>query len=210
MIARTLCLLAVLPLQAGLARADDPKSDIPVPPTTSAPATTKAPATTPAATSTSLLSSTEVLLSTVMQEHQSSFSGLGLRGRIKVPQLIEGFTVMPSIEYWRNQSTIQTFDIQTVRKDATLAAILRYDWKHEGWAPYAGAGWGVHFMSSEVNAPVLGLNDASDSTIKGALEALGGVSFGLAGRLGNVIELEYHHLPGEAQLKLNWGLSIAF
>jgi len=204
-IARTLCLLAVLPLRAGLAHAADPT---PVPKATS-PSATATPATS-ASTSTSLLSGMDVMLSTVMQQHQSSFSGLGLRGRIKVPQLIEGFTVMPSIQYWRNQSTIQTFDIKTVRKDATMAAILRYDWKHEGWQPYAGAGWGVHFLSSEVDAPILGLNDASDSTIKGALEALGGISFGLAGRLGNVIELEYHHLPGEAQLKFNWGLSIAF
>jgi hypothetical protein len=205
-IARTLCLLAVLPLQAGLAHAADSK---PTPGATTTPSATAAP-TTSASTSGSLLSGMDVMLSTVMQQHQSSFSGLGLRGRIKVPQLIEGFTVMPSIQYWRNQSTIQKFDIQTVRKDATMAAILRYDWKHEGWQPYAGAGWGVHFLSSEVDAPILGLNDASDSTIKGALEALGGISFGLAGRLGNVIELEYHHLPGEAQLKFNWGLSIDF
>jgi len=203
-IARMLCLLAVLPLRAGPAHAADPT---PVPPTS--PSATATPAT-GASTSTSLLSGMDVMLSTVMQQHQSSFSGLGLRGRIKVPQLIEGFTVMPSIQYWRNQSTIQSFDIQTVRKDATMAAILRYDWKHEGWQPYAGAGWGVHFLSSEVNAPILGLNDASESTIKGALEALGGISFGLAGRLGNVIELEYHHLPGQAQLKFNWGLSVAF
>ena len=200
-IARMLCLLAILPLPAGLARAADAATP-PTPPTTATSTT--------ASTSTSLFTGTEVLLSTVMQQHQSSFSGLGLRGRVRVPQLIEGFSVMPAIEYWRNQSTIQTFDITTVRKDATMAAILRYDWKHEGWQPYVGAGWGVHFLSSEVDAPVLGLNDASDSSINGALEALGGISFGLAGKLGNVIELEYHHLPGQAQLKFNWGLSIAF
>jgi len=200
-IARTLCLLAVLSLPAGLARAA----------TTTAPAPpTPTPAATSTSSSTGLLTGTEILLSTVMQQHQSSFSGLGLRGRIKVPQLIEGFSVMPALEYWRNQSTIQHFDIQTVRKDATMAAILRYDWKREGFSPYAGAGWGLHFLSNEVDAPVLGLNDASDSTIKGALEALGGISFGLAGRLGNVVELEYHHLPGQSQLKFNWGLSIAF
>jgi hypothetical protein len=157
-----------------------------------------------------MLTSMEAMSSTVMQRHQSSFSGIGLRGRIRVPQLIAGFSVMPSIEYWRNQSTIQAFGIQSTRKDASLVGLMRYDFRKEGWQPYAGLGLGVHFLSNEVNAPSLGLDHASDSLIKGGIAALGGVSFGLAGRLGNLIELEYHQLSDESQLKFNWGLSISF
>ena len=157
-----------------------------------------------------LVSSVEVVSSTVMQRHQSSFSGLGLRGRVKLPQLIDGFSAMPTIEYWRNQSTIQDFGIQSTRKDASLAGVLRYDFKRQGWQPYVGAGLGLHFMSNEVNAPTLGLDHKSVSTVKGGLEALGGISFGLAGRLGNLVELEYHQLSDDSQLKFNWGLSVSF
>src|SRR5207253_1350537 len=159
---------------------------------------------------TGMLTSVEAMSSTIMQRHQSSFSGLGLRGRVKVPQLIQGFTVMPTLEYWRNQSTIQTFGIQSTRKDASMAGVLRYDFRRQGWQPYVGVGFGIHFLSSEVNAPSLGLDHASDSVIKGGLEGLGGVSFGLAGKLGNLIELEYHQLSDQSQLKFNWGLSVAF
>lgn len=179
-IARMLCLLAALVSLAAVAHADG------------------------------MLTSVEAMSSTVMQRHQSSFSGLGLRGRIKLPQLIEGFSLMPGIEYWRNQSTIQTFGIQSTRKDASLGAMLRYDFKRQGWQPYVGAGLGMHFLSSEVNAPSLGLDHASDSVIKGGLSALGGVSFGLAGKLGNLLELEYHQLSDQSQLKFNWGLSVTF
>jgi hypothetical protein len=153
------------------------------------------------------ISSVEAMSSTVMQRHQSSFSGIGLRARVKLPQLIEGFSVMPAMEYWRNKSTIKDFGITSTRKDASLVGFFRYDFKREGWQPYGGVGLGVHFMSSEVDAPSLGLNDASESIIKGGIGLLGGVSFGLSGRLGNLIELEYHQLSQESQFKFNWGLS---
>ena len=157
-----------------------------------------------------VFSAVEVLSSTVMQKHQSSFSGLGLRARIQPPQLMEGFSLMPTLEYWRNQNTIQTFGIRSTRKDAALAGLLRYDFKRSGFQPYLGVGLGMHFLSNEVDAPSLGLNDASDSLIKGGVAVLGGASFGLAGRLGNLIELEYHRLSEESQLKINWGLSVGF
>src|SRR5262245_35515823 len=63
----------------------------------------------------------DVMSSTVMQEKQSSFSGLGLRARIHPEQLVSGIEVLPSIEYWRNSSTVSPYDISTTRKDATLA-----------------------------------------------------------------------------------------
>jgi hypothetical protein len=157
-----------------------------------------------------VLTGVEAMSATVVQRHQSSFSGMGLRVKIHPPRLMEGFSIVPSLEYWRNLSTIQTFGIESTRKDATLATLLRYDFTHSGWQPYVGAGIAMHFLSNQVNAPALGLEDASDSLIKGGVVALAGVNFGLAGRLGNLIELEYHHVPDHSQLKVNWGLSVSF
>lgn len=157
------------------------------------------------------LTSLEAMSSTVMQRHQSSFSGLALRAKLKLPQLVEGFSVVSAMEYWRNKSTISTFGISSTRTDASLVGFFRYDMKREGWHPYGGLGLGVHFMSSEVDAPTLGLNDASDSLIKGGFALLGGVSFPATEKIGNLLELEYHVLSKEtSQLKLNWGLSYSF
>jgi len=149
----------------------------------------------------------EGMTATVMQKGQSSFSGIGLRLRLHPPQLIEQITLMPTLEYWRNSSNIQPFGIETTRKDATLGVDARFDIPTKSWKPYVGVGFGLHFISSAVDAPSLGLNKASDSLIKGGFAVLGGASFGLAGRLGNLIELKYHHVPDHSQLKINWGLS---
>ena len=156
------------------------------------------------------LNSIEGVTSTIFQKNQSSFSGIGIRMRVRLEQLAEGFSVQPTIAYWRNQSTLDQFDIKTTRKDATLGGLMRYDFKREGWQPYIGAGVGIHFLTNEVDAPSLGLNDESESLVKGGLALLTGVRFGLAGKLGNLVELEYHHVPDVSQFKFNWGLSYDF
>ena len=150
----------------------------------------------------------DVMTATVLQEVQSSFSGLGLRMRIHSPVFVRGLEFMPTIEYWRNSNSVQPFDISTTRKDATLALDTRYVFGSSGFRPYIGAGYGLHFLSSSVNAPALGLNDESRALTKGGLAALGGASFSLAGRIENFIEIKYHHVPGYRQLKINWGLTM--
>ena len=152
----------------------------------------------------------EGLTSTIFQPDQSSFSGIGLRMRVQIPQLVEGFSVVPTIEYWRNQSTLGEFNLKATRKDAMLGALIRYDMKREGWKPYFGAGIGMHFLEDALDAPSLGVNDRSETLLKGGLALLGGVKFGLQGKLGNLVELEYHYLPHQSQLKFNWGLSYDF
>ena len=84
----------------------------------------------------------------------------------------------------------------------------RYTFHYRNMEPYAGAGFGLHFLSNKINAPSLGLNEASDSVVKGGLAALAGVTFGMTSRLDNFIELKYHHIPDYKQLKINWGLAI--
>jgi opacity protein-like surface antigen len=154
-----------------------------------------------------LVTGVDGMTSTIMQQHQSSFSGLGVRARLHPARLAAGFELMPSIEYWRNSTTVDPFDIKTARKDATLGCDAIYHFQTKNFQPYLGAGFGIHFLSSEVNAPSLGLDHASDSVIKGGLAVLGGTSFAISTRFSNFVEVKYHHLPGFSQFKINWGLS---
>ena len=152
----------------------------------------------------------DVMTATVLQEGQSSFSGMAIRLRLRSAELVENVQIMPTVEYWRNSSTIETFGIQSVRKDATLGVDARWTFPREGWKPYLGAGLAAHFLSNEVNAPSLGLPNASDSVIKGGLAALAGVDFPMNTRLTNFIELKFHGVGGYNQLKINWGLAWGF
>ena len=154
------------------------------------------------------LAAVDVMTSTVMQEGQSSFSGLALRARMTSPLLINGIEFMPAVEYWRNANSLEPFGIRTTRKDATLAADVRYLFRGTGMKPYVGAGYALHFLSSTVDAPSLGLNNESHALMKGGFSAMGGLAFPLTHRFENFIELKYHHVPDYRQLKLNWGLSI--
>ena len=127
------------------------------------------PASTPVVTPAGTLTAVEALTSTVLQEGQSSFSGLALRVRFQPPQLMKQFEIMPTIEWWRNSNTIQPYGIETTRKDATLGVDGRWNFGGTTFKPYAGAGFALHFLSNRVSAPILGLNEATDSVTKGGL-----------------------------------------
>src|SRR5688572_23397956 len=75
----------------------------------------------------------DAMTSTVMQEGQSSFSGLALRVRLQPAQLVKQIEIMPTIEYWRNSNTVQPYDICTTRKDATLGVDARYHFDLGTW-----------------------------------------------------------------------------
>jgi len=183
-------LLVLAAGSAGAATTPTPKSTTPIP-----------------ASSTGMLTGVDAMSATVLQEGQSSFSGLGLRVRLHPEQLVKDFELLPSIEYWRNSNTVPPYGIKTARKDATLGIDARYTFHPVRWQPYVGAGFAIHFLSSRVNAPQLGLPNATNSVIKGGLAGLAGVSFGMTPKLDNFLELKYHHIPGYRQLKINWGLS---
>lgn len=155
------------------------------------------------------LAGVDGITSTVLQQDQSSFSGLALRARLKSDTFVPGFSLMPTMEYWRSKNKVDSYAIRSTRTDATMGVDVRYDFTTGGAKPYLGAGFAVHFLSSKVTSAQLGL-DESDSTIKGGLAALGGVSFALNGKLDNFLEAKYHHLPGYRQVKLNWGLAYSF
>jgi len=149
----------------------------------------------------------DVMSSTVMQEGQSSFSGLGARARLQADRLVPQIDIMPYAEYWRNSTTVQPYDIHSTRKDATLGVDAVFKFSDNAWQPFVGVGYGLHFLSSRVQAPQLGVSDASSSVVKGGLSVLGGVNFPLTSRIDNFLELKYHHVPDYRQLKFNWGLT---
>lgn len=165
------------------------------------------PASSPVVTPVGTIVAIEGMTATVLQEDQSSFSGLGLRLRIQPPRMMKQFELMPTVEWWRNSSTLRPYNIRTTRKDATVGIDARWNFVTESFKPYIGAGWGLHFLSDEVSAPSLGVPNQKYSVTKGGLALLGGVSFALSGRLDNFLDLKYHHVTDFRQFKINWGLT---
>lgn len=151
----------------------------------------------------------DAMTSTVMQEKQSSFSGVGVRTRLTSPIFIQGIEFVPGFEYWRNANYVDPYNIRTTRKDVTLAVDVRYAFRSTGTRPYLGLGYGVHFLSSSVDAPLLTppLYDTHALT-KGGFSFMGGLSFPLTQKIENFLELKYHHIPDYRQLKFNWGLTV--
>ncbi len=149
----------------------------------------------------------DAMTSTVFQQDQSSFSGVALRLRLRSPALVPNVELLPTFEYWQNTSKLDAFGIETTRRDATLGADARWVFTHPGWQPYAGAGFGLHFLDDEVRAPKLNVPHATHALVKGGLEALGGVQFGMGTRLGSFVEVKLLNVTQYRQYKFNTGLS---
>jgi len=152
----------------------------------------------------------DAMTATVFQQNQSSFSGIALRLRIHPASLVREISFMPTFEYWQNTSHIDAFDIQVQRRDATLGGDARWTFDRSGAQPYVGAGLGLHFLNEDLRAPTLNVPHATNSTVKGALEVLGGVQFEMSGRLGSFLELKFLDVTQYRQLKLSTGLSWNF
>jgi hypothetical protein len=153
------------------------------------------------------LSGVDAMSSTIMQHDQTSFSGLAARLRLTPAPGVGGLEVMPGLEYWRTTTTVPIYDIRSQRRDATLGADVRYRFPTSGWSPYLGAGFAIHFLSSELRAPLLGVPGESRSIMKGGLAVLGGLTFPLAGAFDSFLEAKYHAVSDNEQLKLSWGLA---
>lgn len=161
----------------------------------------------PSLASAALFTGFDAMTSTVFQKNQTSFSGVAIRGRIHPERMVKEFEILPTFEHWRSKATIKLYDIEASRSDAALGADVRYRFPGETWRPYFGIGYFVHFQSTEVDAPTLGLNDASDSVTNGAVSGMAGISFPLTERIENFIEAKYHHVSENRQFKFNWGIS---
>ena len=155
------------------------------------------------------LSGIDGITSTVLQQDQSSFSGVALRARVRSDAFVPQLVFMPTVEYWRSHSTVESYNLKASKKDATLGLDARWEFAAGSTHPYLGGGYALHFLSSQVRSSALAIDD-SHSTMRGGLAALGGLTFPLGGRLENFIEAKYHHIPGARQVKLNWGLAYSW
>ena len=164
----------------------------------------------PAAHAATTLSGVEGMTTTVFQEQQTSFSGLGFRVIFQSDELVEGFAFVPGIEYWRNSTRLQQYEINAMRRDATLVLDARYHFRFNNLSPYLGAGYGLHFLTTEVEAPGFGLPRAETSLTKGGISVLGGILVPMGGRFQNFMEVKYHHVTDYSQFKLNFGIGYAF
>lgn len=149
----------------------------------------------------------EVMTATVFEQGQSSFSGVGLRARIKSARLAPSADVLPWIEYWRNATRIDAFDLRATRRDATLGCDVRWTFAGEAMKPYVGGGLGVHFLSAEVDAPGAGFDDANESVTRGAFAMMAGLKLGEPARFSQFAEVRWHAIPRASQVKIHLGLS---
>lgn len=155
------------------------------------------------------MTSVEGMTSTVFQERQTSFSGIGARVTFQSDATTSGLSFVPGIEYWRNKTNVDAYQISANRRDATLDLDARYRFKFRNVVPYLGAGYGLHFLTTEVEAPALGLARAETSLVKGGVSAMGGFLFPMGGKLQNFLELKYHWVTDYNQFKLNFGIAYA-
>jgi len=156
------------------------------------------------------MTAVEAMTSTVFQENQTSFSGLAARVTFESDVLIPGLTFVPGIEYWRNHTHVSAYEINANRRDATLNLDARHKFHFRNVEPYLGAGFGLHFLSTAVEAPSFGIQRAETSLIKGGVSVLGGVLFPVGGKFQNFLELKYHHVTDYDQTKLNFGIAFRF
>lgn len=156
------------------------------------------------------VSGLDVMTTTVFQDGQSAFSGIAVRLRLQSSLLVPNIEIVPAIEYWRDNTRIKAFGIETSRKDATLGVGARWTFFREHWQPYLGAGLAVHFIDEKANAPTLGVNDLHDSDVLGGYSLSGGVLFILTDRMSNFLELEHHGVADNRQLKFSAGLGWNF
>ena len=156
------------------------------------------------------VSGLDVMTSTVFQDGQSAFSGIAVRLRLQSSLLVPNIEIVPAIEYWRDNTRIKTFGIETSRKDATLGVGARWTFFRANWQPYLGAGLAAHFIDEKANAPTLGVFDAHDSKVVGGYSLTGGILFILTDRMSNFLELEHHGVADNRQLKFSAGLGWNF
>ena len=150
----------------------------------------------------------QAMTGTVFQEGQSSFSGIAVRVRVRNAALLPNVELLPTMEYWQNNSHLDAFDIRTKRRDATMGMDVRWVFQNtRAWQPYFGAGFALHFLNDELQAPRQGIPRDSRGLVRGGGALLGGVEFNLGSRLGSFVEAKFHNVSEYRQLKINTGLS---
>ena len=152
----------------------------------------------------------DIQLQTVKRPDQTAISGLALRGRFDTVDLPVGLMLMPTIERWRDKSTLDFVGLEATQRDLAVSLDAAYQWNWGGWSPYAGLGLASHFIKSEARAPQLGIATAEHSLTKIGPDFLLGVDMPGAGGLRSYMEIKYQAISPYQQFKLNWGLTYGF
>lgn len=149
-------------------------------------------------------------LQTVKRHDQTAISGLALRARLDDVDLPVGLMLMPTLERWRDKSTLEFVGIEAEQTDLALGADAAYQWHWGSWSPYVGLGLATHFLRQEANAPDYGLVNAEDTLTKVGPDFLLGVDMPGAAGMRTYFEAKYQYISDYEQFKLNWGLTFAF
>jgi opacity protein-like surface antigen len=149
------------------------------------------------------------MMQSVKVEGQSGVSGMALRTRIESDDLPVGISLLPAIEYWRDSDRIEDFDIRAVQSDLTFGVDGRYDFGGDAVRPYLGAGFGVHIINQDFEAPRQDIDWSEDHTRFGPQFFLG-VQLAPAGWLQSFVEAKYAVVSDFNQFKLNWGFGVNF
>ncbi len=149
-------------------------------------------------------------LQTVKRNDQTAISGLAFRGRMESIDLPVGLMFLPTIERWRDKNTIGFVGIESSQRDLALGMDAAYQIQLGAWSPYLGLGLTSHFIQSEASAPQLGLPRAEDSLTKIGPNFLLGVDMPGASGVRSYMEAKFQYISDYEQLKLNWGISVAF
>jgi hypothetical protein len=150
----------------------------------------------------------DVMAAAVALEGQSPTTGLGARMRIDSLDLPAGLLLLPTVEWWRDKSSSNTFDFSSSQRDLAIGLDGVYQWQWGAFQPYMGAGFAFHFLKSDLQAPGLGVPDASESKVRFGPDFLFGLRFPASGKLQPFGEAKYQHAPPARQFKVNFGLGI--
>ena len=156
------------------------------------------------------ISGADFQMQTVKRPNQTAISGFALRGRFESMDLPVGLVLMPTIERWRDKSTLDFVGLEATQRDVSLSMDAAYQWTWNGWSPYLGLGLGSHFIRSEATATELGMLRAEDSLIKMGPNFLIGVDMPGAAGLRSYMEFKYQAIRPYQQFKFNWGLTYGF
>jgi opacity protein-like surface antigen len=151
----------------------------------------------------------DFMASAVKLEGQSPTTGLALRMRIDSLDLPPGLMLMPTVEWWRDKSSSNSFNFESSQRDLALGLDGAYQWQWGGFQPYMGAGFSFHFLKSNLEAPELGVPGASESSVKFGPNFLFGMRLPTTGKIQPFGEAKYQHASPARQFKINFGLGVA-
>ena len=156
------------------------------------------------------LAGIDLALNSVKRQDQSSIAGWSARMRIDGDDFPIGLMLMPTISRWQDKTSVEALSFGTTQRDFTLGLDAAFQWQWKSVKPYAGAGFGVHFMRAEFAAPTLGVPPTVESATRFAPDILLGLAMPTSSWLQPYTEASYAWLSPSNQFRFNVGLGANF